>query len=563
MEKKWQLISAEEQKINELSQSFKINKNLYPLLIQRSIDSFEKAKVFFRPELAHLHNPFLMKDMDKAVVRILKAIDNNEKIMILGDYDVDGTTSVAVLYKFIKEIYENILYYIPNRFKEGYGVSKAGIDFAIEAKINLLITVDCGIKSEPLIQYAFEHSIETIICDHHLPPDILPPAIAILNPKQIDCLYPCKDLCGCGIVFKLITALSIQLKYTDNRHLDYLDLVSVAIAADIVPMIDENRTLAVLGLEKINSNPQNGLKSLLQFFKHDNDIKIRDLVFLVSPRINAAGRMDDAKKAVELFIADSLEEANVLAQILNTNNEERRSLDKDIFEEAKALIESNPNNLQSKSTVVYQPHWNKGVIGIVASRLIECYYKPTIVLTKSGEIVSGSARTVEGFNLYNAIQACEKYLIGYGGHFAAAGLTMLEVNINPFIEAFENAVQNQITEDQLIPTILINTELNFIDITKSFYQLIQKMEPFGPQNMHPLFISKNVRDTGYSEIVKDNHIKFSLEQNGHKQNGIGFNMSNKFDIAKSGKPFQIVYKIMYEMYNQKNYLKLNIIDLKE
>ncbi|MCX8481629.1 MAG: single-stranded-DNA-specific exonuclease RecJ, partial [Sediminibacterium sp.] len=485
-----------------------------------------------------------------------------KNLLIIGDYDVDGTTSVAVLFSFLKKIHPNILYYIPNRYKEGYGVSKAGIDFAIENKIDLLITVDCGIKSESLIKYALENNIETIICDHHLPPDVNPPAFAILNPKQVDCNYPCIDLCGCGIVFKFITAIAEKLNLPKDSYLQYIDLVAVAIAADIVPLVDENRVLTVLGLEKINSNPQYGLKALLQYFKHENNIKVRDLVFLVTPRINAAGRMDDAKKAVELFIAADMESANNLSLILHNNNEERRTLDKDIFEEAKAMLENDPTEKNKKSTVVYQPHWSKGVIGIVASRLIENFYKPTIVLSKSGNIVSGSGRSVEGFDLHNAIELCSEYLIGFGGHFAAAGLTLKEENIAPFTAAFENAVGTHITKEQLTPTLHINAILQFSEINMKFYKILQKMEPFGTANMQPIFMSKQVLNTGYSAIVKEEHIKFSMIQNGIKLNGIGFNLAHKFHFLQANKGFDIAYKIVLENYNNTDYLKLHIVDIR-
>ena len=562
MEKKWNLIPTNEQEVADLSTALKINKNICAVLVQRNIISYDQAKDFFRPNLTHLHNPFLMKDMEKAVLKVIDAISLNKNILILGDYDVDGTTSVAVLFSFFKKIHPNILYYIPNRYKEGYGVSKAGIDFAIENKIDILITVDCGIKSASLIEYALENNIETIICDHHLPPEVNPPAYAILNPKQVDCNYPCIELCGCGIVFKYISAIAIKLNMPTESYMQYIDLVAVAIAADIVPIVGENRVLTLLGLEKINTNPQIGLKVLLQFFEHKVKINVRDLVFSITPRINAAGRIDDAKKAVELFIAEDIETAQNIASILQDNNKERKTLDKDIFEEAKAMVENDVYEKNKKSTVVYQPHWSKGVIGIVASRLIENFYKPTIVLSKSGEIVSGSGRSVEGFDLHHAIEKCSAYLIGFGGHFAAAGLTLYEKNIIPFTEAFEKAVSENITLDQLTPTLHINAVLQFNEITFSFHKLLEQMEPFGTANMQPIFMSKQVYDAGDSVIVKDAHINFKLIQNNKKLYGFGFNLAHKFNIVQAKKGFDIAYKIVVENYQNKEYLKLHIVDIR-
>ena len=562
MEKKWNLIPTNEQEVADLSTALKINKNICAVLVQRNIISYDQAKDFFRPNLTHLHNPFLMKDMEKAVLKVIDAISLNKNILILGDYDVDGTTSVAVLFSFLKKIHPNILYYIPNRYKEGYGVSKAGIDFAIENKIDILITVDCGIKSASLIEYALENNIETIICDHHLPPEVNPPAFAILNPKQVDCSYPCIELCGCGIVFKYISAIAIKLNMPTESYMQYIDLVAVAIAADIVPIVGENRVLTLLGLEKINTNPQIGLKVLLQFFEHKVKINVRDLVFSITPRINAAGRIDDAKKAVELFIAEDIETAQNIASILQDNNKERKTLDKDIFEEAKAMVENDVHEKNKKSTLVYQPHWSKGVIGIVASRLIENFYKPTIVLSKSGEIVSGSGRSVEGFDLHHAIEKCSAYLIGFGGHFAAAGLTLYEKNIIPFTEAFEKAVSENITLDQLTPTLHINAVLQFNEITFSFHKLLEQMEPFGTANMQPIFMSKQVYDAGDSVIVKDAHINFKLIQNNKKLYGFGFNLAHKFNIVQAKKGFDIAYKIVVENYQNKEYLKLHIVDIR-
>ena len=424
MDKRWNILAADTATVQTLQDSLKIHPILCELLVQRGIDSFDAAKKFFRPQLEHLHDPWLMKDMGKAVDRIEKAVVNKESILVFGDYDVDGTTSVATLYQFLKKLTEQADYYIPHRYKEGYGVSKIGIDYAKQTGIQLIISVDCGIKSIELVEYAKELGIDFIICDHHLPDAILPPAIAILNPKQIDCNYPFKELCGCGVVLKLITALADKYKLPAESYLEYLDLVATAIAADIVPIVDENRTLAYFGLQQVNESPCPGLLALMELAKQTTPMRITNLVFAVAPRINAAGRMDDAKKAVQLFIEKDYSKALAIGSLLQQDNLDRREADTTITEEALAEIELDPNHANKKSSVVFQSHWHKGVVGIVASRLIEKHYKPTIVLTQSGEVVTGSARSVVGFNLYEALHACRAHLIGYGGHFAAAGMTM-------------------------------------------------------------------------------------------------------------------------------------------
>jgi single-stranded-DNA-specific exonuclease len=461
MTKRWTLHTFDAEKSKALQAALKIHPILCNLLVQRGIDTFEKAKQFFRPQLTDLHDPYLMKDMQKAVDRIAKAIASNEKILVYGDYDVDGTTSVATLFQFLREQTQNIDFYIPHRFKEGYGISTAGIEFAIQNQFDIVISVDCGIKSTELINYAKSKGIDFIICDHHLPDPILPDAVAILNPKQIDCTYPNKELCGCGVVFKLISALSTHFNLPAESYLQYLDLVATAIAADIVPIVDENRVLAYYGLQKANDNPSNGIKALLELSKQVAPIRISNLIYAVSPRINAAGRMDDAKKAVQLFLEKDYTQAVAQASLLHQDNLERREADSTITEEALMQIEEDAEFANKRSSVVYQPHWHKGVVGIVASRLIEKYYKPTIVLTRSSEnVLAGSARSVQGFNLYEALHACREHLIGYGGHFAAAGMTLAEDNFEAFKNAFEIAVQERITEAQLTPEIQINASLH-------------------------------------------------------------------------------------------------------
>jgi single-stranded-DNA-specific exonuclease len=563
MEKRWNILEADSAKVAALQSALKIHPILCELLVQRGIEDFDKAKQFFRPSLSDLQDPWLMKDMDKAVKRITQAFDQNESIMVFGDYDVDGTTSVATLYQFLKNIHSTIDFYIPHRYREGYGVSKMGIDHAKATGISLIISVDCGIKSTDLISYAKELGIDFIICDHHLPDPILPPAVAILNAKQIDCGYPYKELCGCGVVFKLITALAQAYNLPDSSYLQYLDLVATAIAADIVPLTDENRTMAFFGLEKVNENPSHGILALLELAKQNSPIRISNLVFAVAPRINAAGRMDDAKKAVQLFIETSYQGALDVASLLQQDNLDRREADSSISEEAFAEIENDPAHLNQKSTVVFQPHWHKGVVGIVASRLIEKHYKPTIVLTQNGDIVSGSARSVQGFNLYEALHACREHLLGYGGHFAAAGMTLNIEKLEAFKEAFEKAVAERITPDQMVPEISINALLPLDQISLQFFQIIAQMEPFGPDNMRPIFLAKNVRDTGYSKLVKEAHISFNLTQGNNSVRGIGYNMPDKIEIVKSGKPFDIVFQLQLNEWQGTQSIQMQVIDLKE
>ncbi|MFZ9418088.1 MAG: single-stranded-DNA-specific exonuclease RecJ [Sediminibacterium sp.] len=562
MEKRWNILKADPATVAALQEQLKISPILCELLVQRGIVDFDAAKKFFRPQIEHLHSPWLMKDMKKAVERIQTAFEKEEKILVYGDYDVDGTTSVATLYQFLKDLSPNIDYYIPHRYKEGYGISKIGIDFAKENGFNLIISVDCGIKSTELIAYAKELGMDFVICDHHLPDPIIPPAVAILNPKQIDCTYPFKELCGCGVVFKLITALAETYQLPSESYLQYLDLVMTAIAADIVPVVDENRTLSFFGLQKINDNPCNGLKAILEQSKQSLPIKMSSLVFTVSPRINAAGRMDDAKKAVQLFIEKDLISARAIASLLQQDNLDRREADSTITEEALAQIEKDPNHTQKKSSVVFQAHWHKGVVGIVASRLIEKYYKPTIVLTQSGEVIAGSARSVQGFNLYEALHACREHLLGYGGHFAAAGMTLAVDQLEAFKEAFEKSVAERITEEQLTPEITINAVLPLDNISMNFYQIISQMEPFGPDNMRPVFIAQKVYDTGYSKMVKDLHISCSFKQGKNTIRGIGYNMPQHMEIIQSGKPFDIVFQLQLNEWQGTQSVQIQIMDIK-
>ena len=564
MKKNWNILQADPAKTEALHDALKINKTLCKILVQRGITGFESARNYFRPSLEQLHDPWLMKDMRKAVDRIFDGFGKREKILIFGDYDVDGTTAVALVYQFIRKIYHPQLldFYIPHRYREGYGVSKAGIDYAREMGYSLIISLDCGIKSADLIAYARDLGIDFIVCDHHLPDEILPPAVAILNPKQRDCPYPYKDLCGCGIGFKLVSAIADHLGLPEEDYLNSLDLVATAIAADIVPITGENRILAYFGLKKANERPNNGIKALAHLSAVKKELHIGTLVFMIAPRVNAAGRMDDARKAVQMFIAPTYEEALGFAEMLHADNYDRKEADSSITNEALAMIERDPVLVQRKSTVVYQTHWHKGVVGIVASRLIEKYYRPTIVLTRSGEIVAGSARSVKGFNLYEAIHACREHLLGYGGHFAAAGMTLLPEQVEQFSARFEEIVSSTIHPSLLVPQITIDAVVQLRELTNSFYNLVRQMEPFGPENLRPVFLLRGVTDSGYSKIVKEQHIRFMILQDGQHFNGIGFNLAEKFPLLQSRKPVDLVFTLDENEWNGEKMLQLKVVDFR-
>lgn len=564
IDKRWTIKSADEQEIETLHKALKVHPALCRLLVVRNIKSFETAKDFFRPELTHLHDPFLMKDMQKAVDRIAEAIEWHEKILVYGDYDVDGTTAVSCVYSFLKSQYKGELaFYIPHRYREGYGISKEGIDFAKERGYTLMITLDCGIKSIDLIKYAKNLGIDVIVCDHHTPDKTLPAAYAILNPKQVDCNYPYKELSGCGIGFKLISALVKKLKLPEETAYEYLDLVATSIAADIVPIDGENRVLTYYGLQKANTNPSPGIKALIELAEVKKDLSVSDLVFVIGPRVNAAGRMDDARKAVELFTEIDAAKTLELSEALHSDNTERKEIDKDTTEEALAIIQEDAKLTQRKTTVLYRPHWHKGVVGIVASRLIDHYYKPTIILTQSNGKVTGSARSVIGYNIHDAIHECRDLLENYGGHFYAAGMTMPEDNVNAFIERFENVVNDTITPDLLVPEIEIDAELKLSDIKFPFFKILKQFEPFGPTNLRPVFISRHVFDyKGYTRIVKEQHIRFVVHQHGGVIiDGIGFGMAHKYDVVTQG-PFDIVYTIDENDYNGKITLQMKVIDIR-
>ena len=561
MQKRWNILTTRNEKVESLSRALNISHALCKILVQRGIESFDQARSYFRPQLSDLHDPQLMKGMGAAVDRITEAARKGEKILVFGDYDVDGTTSVAMVYQFLKQVYQNVDFYIPHRYREGYGVSRNGIDFAAENGFSLIISLDCGIKSADLISYAKSLQIDFIVCDHHLPDKMLPPAVAILNPKQEGCAYPYKELCGCGVGFKLMQALSLVYSLPEESYLQYLDLVATAIAADIVPVTGENRVLAFFGLKKINENACVGLRALLHLAGVEKRIHLNTLVFVVAPRINAAGRMDDAKKAVQLFVEQDFQKALQLASLLHNDNTDRREADSSITAEALEMIKQNQAHSGRKTTLVYQEHWHKGVVGIVASRLIETYYRPTVVLTKSGEVLAGSARSVAGYNLYEAIYACREHLLGYGGHFAAAGLTLLPEQLEAFREKFEMVVASTIGEDSLVPEIQVDAEITFRDITRPFYHILTQMEPFGPENLRPVFLARHISDSGYSKIVKDQHIRFVVLQQELTFTGIGFGMAEKFPMLASGKPVDLLFTIEENEWKGEKNLQLHVLDM--
>ncbi len=563
MQKRWHFLQADNNKVEALRKDLPIHATLLKLLVQRGIETYDDAKDFFNPDLAKLHDPFLMKDMYVAVHRIQKAIEKGEKILIYGDYDVDGTTSVATVYLFLKSIYTNIDYYIPNRYTEGYGISSRGIDYAHETNCTLIIALDCGIKSNDKVNYATSKGIDFIICDHHLPGEELPAAVAVLDPKRADCLYPYKELSGCGIGFKLIQAFSMQQGYSLNRCYDLLDLVCVSIASDIVPITGENRILAYHGLNKLNSDTvSHGLKSLKSIAGIQKKMDITDVVFVLGPRINAAGRIEDAKHAVKLLIGEA-EDVAEHAETLHDFNTTRRDLDKQITAEALYMIEQDATLRNSKSTLVFNSEWNKGVIGIVASRLTETYYRPTIVLTESEGKVTGSARSVKHFDLYEAIYACREHLIQFGGHKFAAGLTMHKEKIDDFRIAFEKEVSRTILDEHLIPEIELDGILQATDISDRFYATIQRMSPFGPGNMKPIFVLKNQNDSGYSKVLKEAHLKLSLKVGERNYlNGIGFGMADKFPLVQQGN-FDVAFTIDENEWDGRKSLQLMIKDFRK
>ena len=552
----------EKEKVEKLAKELQVNSTIASILCQRNIETFEEAKRYFRPSLEQLHDPFLMKDMDLAVSRIETAIAHNENILIYGDYDVDGTTAVSLVSSYLKTIYSNIATYIPDRYAEGYGVSYKGIDFAHDNDFSLIIALDCGIKAIEKVAYATKKKIDFIICDHHKPGPEIPKAIAVLNAKRNDCTYPFDELCGCGVGFKLIQALGVSRHKTIEDFLPYLDLVATAIAADIVPMNGENRVLAYYGLEVINQNPCNGIKAIIQQTKK-TELTITDVVFTIAPRINAAGRMKHGNYAVELLTEMDFDAAAEFAASIEIFNADRKELDKKITDEAIIQIIDNEEE-KGFSTVVYQEDWHKGVIGIVASRLIEKYYRPTLVFTKSGDMLAASARSVKGFDVYNALQECEEFIEQFGGHKYAAGLTLRPENYTNFKDKFEEVVERTIDTKLLTPEISVDAAIDFSEITPKFFRIIQQMAPFGPLNMKPVFSSISVRDNGYGKQVGANkaHLKLNLFQGDNKKtfNAIGFNLGTKMEFVQND--FDVAYALDENEWNGHKNLQLVLKDIK-
>ncbi|NHM03762.1 single-stranded-DNA-specific exonuclease RecJ [Flavobacterium celericrescens] len=550
------------EKVQAIQSALQVDEIIATLLVQRGIETFEQAKTFFRPTLADLHNPYLMKDMDKAVARIEKAIANNENILVFGDYDVDGTTAVSLVSSYLRSFYPNVATYIPDRYAEGYGISYMGIDYAEDNDISLIIALDCGIKSIDHINYAKAKNIDFIICDHHRPGDILPDAIAVLDPKRDDCSYPYDELCGCGVGFKLIQALAENRNQTIEDLVEYLDLVATAIAADIVPINGENRVLAKFGLEVINSNPRPGIKALIQNVKK-KVLTITDVVFIVAPRINAAGRIKHGNEAVALLTEYDLDQAEQFASEIEQHNSDRKELDKQITKEALLQIEENNEQVRF-STVVYQENWHKGVIGIVASRLVENYYRPTIVFTKSGEKLAASARSVKDFDIYNALEACAEHLEQFGGHMYAAGMTLLEENYENFKNAFEKVVQETIHPDLLTPEISYDAEIELSEINQKLMRLLKQFEPFGPENMTPLFLAKGLTDSGYAKTLgSDNeHLKAFVKQGNSESFGaIGFGLGNKLDLVTNKNKFDGIFSLEENEWKDTVTLQLQLRDI--
>lgn len=548
--------------IVELSKQLNVSSTIASLLVSRGVRTYDEAKLFFRPSLDDLHDPFLMKDMDKAVNRILSAIDSNENILIYGDYDVDGTTSVALVSKFLKNnVTNNIQTYIPDRYNEGYGISYKSIDYAFENNFSLIIALDCGIKAIDKVSYANEKNIDFIICDHHKPDLQIPQAIAILNPLRNDCEYPFKYLCGCGIGYKLIQGLNLQKKTWNEAPENYLDLVAIAIGADLVPLNGENRVLCYHGLQVINKNPRAGIKAILRGIKNKS-ITLNEVSFQIAPRINAAGRIKHGNNAVELLIEEDFDKAIKFSNEIDIFNNQRREIDKTITSQALIQIEKNKEK-SNFSTVVFQEDWHKGVIGIVASRLIEKYYRPTLVFTKSNDCYAASARSVKGFDIYNAIESCKDYLIQYGGHKYAAGLTLKPDNFLKFKNAFEKIVKNSIDSKLMTPSIQVDEKIKLSTITPKFYRILKQFAPFGPSNKKPVFLSENLIDTGFCKTVgeENNHLKCIVTQKGYKFSSIGFGIGEKIGLIKNKTPFNAVYNIEENYWNGKTSMQLKLIDL--
>ncbi|WP_184178104.1 single-stranded-DNA-specific exonuclease RecJ [Rhabdobacter roseus] len=566
-EKRWirkpELTPEQQQAANDLMQSIYVDRFLATLLAQRNIKNFESAKDFFRPELSQLHDPFLMQDMSVAVERLSQAMAQGEKILIYGDYDVDGTTSVALFYGFLRKIYDKLDYYIPDRYAEGYGVSWQSIDWAQEHGFSLIVTLDCGIKSVDKVTEARHRGIDFIICDHHRPGADLPPAVAVLDPKREDCLYPYKELTGCGVGFKLLHAFCLHNGHDLEPLLNHLDLLVVSIAADIVPITGENRVLAYFGLQRLNTTPCVGVKALIQVAGFSSALDITNVVFGLGPRINAAGRIKHAREAVRLLLCDDEQDAQDFALEINKHNLSRRTFDSTMTEEALAMIQNDTWLADAKSTVLFKEDWHKGVIGIVASRCIEHFHRPTIILTQSNGKAAGSARSVPGFDVYEAIEECAELLEQFGGHTFAAGLTLPVENVDAFRQKFEEIVSSRILPEQLIPRIEVDLELELSAISPKFYKVMRQMAPFGPGNMTPVFATHGVHVAGRPTIMKEKHIKFEVFQgDSPPYTAVGFGMAHLYPDLMSGKPFSICYCVEENNFRGKQSLQLYLKDVK-
>ncbi len=566
MEKRWSIKSGVDARmVEQLASELKIDNILASLLATRGITSYEEAKNFFRPSLSSLYDPFLMKDMDEAIKRLDEAVKKKEKILVYGDYDVDGTTAVALVYSFLKTLQLDVDYYIPDRYTEGYGISFQGIDFAKENNFTLIIALDCGIKANDKVAYATDRAIDFIICDHHRPGETLPKAIAVLGPKRNDCNYPFDELCGCGVGFKLIQGYAQKNNIPFEKLTEYLDLTAISIASDLVPIIGENRILCYFGLKQLNTNPRKGIKAILELANIKKEITINELVFTIGPRINAAGRIATGRNAVALLISDNHDDAKLSGIHINATNTERRVLDVTITQQALCMIAENEDLLNRKSTVLFHADWHKGVVGIVASRLIEKYYRPTVVLTQSNGKATGSARSVKDFDVYNAIETCSDLLEQFGGHKYAAGLTLKLENLAAFQQRFEEVVSSTIEDHLLIPEIEIDAELKLSDITSKFFRILKQFEPFGPGNMSPVFMSKHLIDKGSVRIVGTNHLKMDILAAAHPQHNfssIAFGQAKHFDDVLRKKNFSACYTIEENEFNGNVSLQLNVKDMR-
>lgn len=567
---KWVLREpSDPEKVDRLATEVGIDKVLADLLIKRGVETFAQARSFFRPSLDNLHDPFLMKDMDVAVERLHRAVVSGESILVYGDYDVDGTTAVALLYSFVRRFTDKVDFYIPDRYDEGYGVSFKGIDYAVESGAGLIVTLDCGIKAIDKVKYAASKGIDMIICDHHLPEDSLPAAVAVLDPKREDCHYPFDDLSGCGVGFKLVQAYSARYGVPFETLVPLLDLLVVSIASDLVTMVGENRILAHFGLRQLNENPCTGLQAMINLSSLEpGHVSIDDIVFKIGPRINAAGRMETGRLAVELLTSRSLSEAMQIGEKINESNNERKNIDREITQEALDMVQTGNCLCNGSAMIVYNPQWNKGVVGIVASRLVEAYYKPTVVLTKSNGFVSGSARSISGFDLYGAIESCADLLENFGGHVYAAGLTLKEENLPEFARRMDEYISAKIETEMMTPVIEVDSKLNFARITPKFFRILKQFQPFGPGNHNPVFLTENVYDAGTGRKVGAGgvHMKLDLiqeDQPYHQISSIAFNMAEHYDHIKEGNPFDICYSIVENYYRGNSSIQLRIKDLRE